>query len=176
MRKGHIQIYTGDGKGKTTAALGLGLRAVGRGLKIIMIQFLKNGLSGELESVKNFESKFQIINFAQTNKFVKDMSFDEKEKLYAVTQLELGRLYQIMDSNVCDILILDEIFAALHVGLINTEQVSEIMKRKPEYMELILTGRKVPPEIAEKADLITEMKSTKHYADNGVKARSGIEY
>jgi len=176
VRKGYIQIYTGDGKGKTTAALGLGLRAVGRGLKIIMIQFLKNGLSGELESVKNFESKFQIINFAQTSKFVKDMSVEEKEKLYALTQQELDRLYQIMDSNACDILILDEVFAALHAGLINTEQVSEIMKRKPEYMELILTGRIVPPEIAEKADLITEMKSTKHYADNGVKARSGIEY
>ena len=176
MQKGYIQIYTGDGKGKTTAALGLGLRAVGRGLKVIMIQFLKNGLSGELDAAKSFGERFQIISFAKTNKFVKDMSCEEKEKLYAETQQELDTLHKILDSKACDVLILDEIFAALHTELVNLKQVVEIIEVKPPDMELVLTGRNVPPQIAEKADLITEMRAIKHYADKGVKARLGIEY
>jgi len=176
VQKGYLQIYTGDGKGKTTAALGLGLRAVGRGLKVIMIQFLKNGLSGELDASKIFGERFQIISFAKTNKFVRDMSSEEKEKLFAVTQQEWGTLHRILDSEECDVLIFDEIFAALHTGLVNLKQVLEIIERKPPGMELVLTGRNVPPQIVEKADLITEMKSVKHYADKGVKARPGIEY
>jgi len=176
VQKGYLQIYTGNGKGKTTAALGLGLRAVGRGLKVTMIQFLKNGLSGELDASKSLGEKFQVISFAKTNKFVKDMSNEEKEKLYTVTQQEWGELHRILDSEECDVLILDEIFAALHTELVNLKQVLEIIERKPPGMEFVLTGRNVPAQIAEKADLITEMKSVKHYADKGVKARPGIEY
>jgi len=176
MQRGYIQIYTGDGKGKTTAALGLGLRAVGKGLNVIMIQFLKNGMSGELDAVKSFSERFQILNFAKTDKFVKDMTFEEREMLYAATQQELNALHRILDSNVCDILILDEIFAALHAELVNLQQALDIIERKPTGMEIVLTGRNVPSQIAEKADLITEMRAIKHYADKGVKARSGIEF
>jgi cob(I)alamin adenosyltransferase len=176
MQRGYIQIYTGDGKGKTTAALGLGLRAVGRGFRVVMIQFLKNGLSGELDAVKSFNERFQILNFSKTNKFMKDMSCGEREKLYAVTQQELGTLHRILDSDECDILILDEIFAALHAELISLQQALEIIEKKPSGMELVLTGRNVPDEIAQQADLITEMRAVRHYADKGVKARLGIEH
>ncbi len=176
MQRGYIQIYTGDGKGKTTAALGLGLRAVGKGLKVIMVQFLKNGLSGELDAVKSLNSRFQILSYAKTNKFIRDMTCEEREKLYAVTQQELDRLHRILNDNEWDILILDEIFAALHAELVNLQQVLDIIGRKPPFMELVLTGRNVPAQIAEKADLITEMRAIKHYADKGVKARPGIEY
>lgn len=176
VQRGYIQIYTGDGKGKTTAALGLGLRAVGRGFKVIMIQFLKSGMSGELDAVKSFDAKFQILSFSKTNKFIKDMSSEEKEKLYALTQQELGTLHRILDSNECDILILDEIFAALHAELVSLRQVLDIIEKKPSCMELVLTGRNVPDEIAQKADLITEMRAIKHYADKGVRARPGIEF
>jgi len=175
MNRGYIQIYTGDGKGKTTAALGLGLRAVEKGLKVIMIQFLKNGKSGELEAVKGLDAKFEILNFSKIDGFISELSFEEREKLRDVTQKELDTINHILYNNECDVLILDEIFAALHAGLISPEQVLDIIERKPSGMELVLTGRNAPAKIAEKADLITEMRSVKHYADKGVKARPGIE-
>ncbi len=104
------------------------------------------------------------------------MTCEEREELYAVTQQELDKLHRILNDNEWDILILDEIFAALHAELVNLQQVLDIIGRKPPFMELVLTGRNVPAQIAEKADLITEMRAIKHYADKGVKARPGIEY
>lgn len=175
MKKGYVQVYTGDGKGKTTAAIGLGVRAAGRGLKVIMIQFLKGVFTGELEGVKKLSPQFHIIRFAETDKFFWELSEKEKQELKEKTQKQLQELDEYMKDEACDILILDEIMAAIHGGLVSVEQVCDIIDNKPDGMELILTGRNVPEAIAERADLITEMKAIKHYSQLGVPAREGIE-
>lgn len=175
MGKGYIQVYTGDGKGKTTAALGLGLRAVGRGMRVIMVQFLKGRFTGELESLKNLAPGFHIIRFAETKKFFNDLTQLEQDELKNRLKEELEKLYVYMENDLCDILILDEIMAAIHSGLVSVDEVCKLMDNKPDPMELILTGRNVPEPIAERADLITEMKNIKHYSDKGVHARRGIE-
>ena len=176
MKKGYVQVYTGDGKGKTTAALGLGLRAAGRGLKVLMIQFLKGTDSGELEAVKRLAPDFHIIRFAETKKFFWELTDDEKARLKNKTRQEMQNLEEYLKDNYCHVLILDEIMAAIHGDLVRVEQVCRIIDQKPKGMELVLTGRNVPDEIAERADLITEMKKIKHYMDKGVPARTGIEY
>ncbi|AEE96592.1 cob(I)yrinic acid a,c-diamide adenosyltransferase [Mahella australiensis] len=175
MKKGYIQIYTGNGKGKTTAALGLALRAVGRGLKVIMIQFLKGVDSGELHSAQRLAPEFTIYRFESSHKFISDMSDDELAQLRQDISRGFDFSKQVIQGNACDILILDEIMAAIHSGFINVSEVVELMRSKPDNIELVLTGRNVPDEIADLADLITEMKPIKHYYDKGVTARKGIE-
>ena len=175
MKKGYIQVYTGDGKGKTTAALGLGLRAVGHHLKVIMIQFMKGMPTGELESIKKLEPDFEIRRFGETEKFVFLMNEQEKKKLSCQIQQEIKEIHQIMGQNSCDILILDEILGSIQAGLVSIQDVLDIMDAKPGSMELILTGRGLPEEIAQRADLITEMRAIRHYMNAGIPARKGIE-
>lgn len=175
MEQGYIQIYTGDGKGKTTAALGLGLRAAGRGLKVVMVQFLKGTFTGELESVKKLSPYFKIIRLAETQKFFWNMNEEEKQALAHKTQEQWNELCLFVQKNSCDVLILDEIMGAIHGKLVSAEQVCRVLETKPPGMEIVLTGRNVPEEIARMADLITEMKAVKHYMDAGVPARDGIE-
>ena len=175
MKKGYVQVYTGEGKGKTTAALGLGLRAVGRGFKVIMFQFLKGAFSGELKSTSCFAGRFQIIRLAETKKFVGAMSEKELAELKSKLQEEISQVKQVMAEKSCDILILDEIMAVIHAGLLSVGEVLQLIRARQPEMELVLTGRAVPPEISEQADLITEMKAVKHYMEKGVAARIGIE-
>ncbi|HHT47483.1 MAG TPA: cob(I)yrinic acid a,c-diamide adenosyltransferase [Firmicutes bacterium] len=175
MNKGFVQVYTGDGKGKTTAALGLGLRAVGRGYNVIMFQFLKGFESGELKSVLCLKGKFKIIRLAETKKFFFNLDQKEKEALKKKVGAELRQVYEVMENHACDVLILDEIMAALHGGLLTVEEVCKLIESRPPGMELILTGRSAPDEILERADLVTEMRCVKHYIDQGVMARVGIE-
>lgn len=175
MDKGYVQVYTGEGKGKTTAALGLGLRAVGHGFKVIMVQFLKGEHSGELDSVPLLGGNFKIIRLAETKKFFSALNDQEKAELKERLQQEFKQVQEIISENSCDVLILDEVMAALHAGLLNIDQVCTLIDSRPPAMELILTGRNVPPEILSRADLVTDMRALKHYADNGVMARRGIE-
>jgi|LFRM01.2.fsa_nt_gb cob(I)alamin adenosyltransferase len=175
MKKGYIQVYTGDGKGKTTAALGLGLRAVGHGFKVVMIQFMKGMHTGELEAVEKLKPYFEIRRFGETSKFVFLMSEQEKRELAADIQDELKEIFRIMEENYCHILILDEILGCIQAGLVSEQDVLEILDAKPESMELVLTGRGLTKKIAERADLITEMRAVRHYMDAGVPAREGIE-
>jgi cob(I)alamin adenosyltransferase len=175
VEKGYIQVYTGEGKGKTTAALGLGMRAAGHGLKVIMIQFMKGMHTGELESIRKLEPYFEIHRFGETTKFVFLMNEQEKKSLSTKIQVELGEVYKIMEENTCDLLILDEVLGCIQAGLVSIQDILNIMDSKPENMELILTGRGLPEEIARRADLITEMKAVRHYMDAGVSARKGIE-
>ena len=174
MEKGYVQIYTGEGKGKTTAALGLGFRAVGRGFEVILLQFLKGMYTGELESIKQFEN-FNVLRIGETNKFFWTMKEDEKIELIKKTQIEWDDFTKQLKANPCDILILDEVMGAMQNGLITEEQVCKFMDEKPQGMELILTGRDVPKAVEDRADLITEMRKIKHYYDKGVKSRDGIE-
>ncbi|TCT13789.1 cob(I)alamin adenosyltransferase [Natranaerovirga pectinivora] len=176
MEKGYIQIYTGDGKGKTTAALGLGLRGVGNGLKVIMVQFLKGNHTSELDSVKKLEGSFEIIQIAGHKKFFWQLSLEEKVEYKEKLQEAFKKVSMLMVSNDYDIFILDEILGALKNQMVTLEQVLELMAKKPNKMELVLTGRDCPSELIEKADLVTEMKEVKHYYSTGVKSRKGIEF
>jgi cob(I)alamin adenosyltransferase len=175
VERGYVQVYTGDGKGKTTAALGLGLRAVGRGLKVIMFQFLKGTFSGELQSTPQLGDRFMIIRLAETKKFFGSMSDAEKAELKIRLMTELKQVEEALAAKACDIMILDEIMATLHGGLISIEKIMALIDKKPVSMELILTGRAAPQEIINRADLVTEMRCIKHYMDDGVPARIGIE-
>lgn len=176
MEKGYIQIYTGNGKGKTTAALGLGLRSVGSGLKVIMIQFLKGFPTSELISTKLLNDQFEILQLVPHEKFFWQLTDIEKKKLKLQMDQEINKVYQILEKSMCDVLILDEVFGALKNEMLSLEQLTELINLKPEHMELIMTGRNAPETIIERADLVTEMTPLKHYYEKGVKSRKGIEY
>ena len=173
MKQGYVQVYTVMA-GKTTAALGLRLRAAGR-VKSPDDPVSWGTDSGELEAVKRLAPDFHIIRFAETKKFFWELTDDEKARLKNKTRQEMQNLEEYLKDNYCHVLILDEIMAAIHGDLVRVEQVCRIIDQKPKGMELVLTGRNVPDEIAERADLITEMKKIKHYMDKGV-LETGIEY
>lgn len=169
--RGLIQVYTGDGRGKTTAALGLALRAAGQGMKVIIIQFIKGDRTcGEHLFTAQYHP-FDIIqlntgdSFAQT---LKELRSTTKQSFALAEKTILGGGY--------DVVILDEIFVAVNKGLVSTDQVLNLMSRKPEPVELILTGRGAPKEIMEQADLVTEMVAIKHPFTKGITARRGMEY
>lgn len=175
LSKGYVQIYTGDGKGKTTAALGLGLRAVGRGLKVIMYQFLKGNYSGELAAVKSLRPGFEIHRLAATEKFLWQLTVQEKADLKNTVGLEFSLMKKSLQEGSYDVVVLDEIMAVVNNGLLNLEEVCTLIDEKPFHVELILTGRSAPVPLLERAELVTEMRAVKHYFKQGVEARLGIE-
>lgn len=173
IAQGYVQIYTGNGKGKTTAALGLALRAAGRGLKTIMIQFMKGQLYGELDGVKQLAGLITIEQFGHPQ-FCR---FTDPPDRHDVDQANaaLKRLHDIMAAPSCDILIADEAVTAVMFKLIGEDELIALMAEKPRALELILTGRGATPRLIEAADLVTEMQEIKHYYSRGVQAREGIE-
>ncbi|MBS3921286.1 MAG: cob(I)yrinic acid a,c-diamide adenosyltransferase [Deltaproteobacteria bacterium] len=174
MEKGLIQIYTGNGKGKTTAALGLALRAVGHGFKILIIQFMKGNIQyGELESAKKL-SPYLTIRQMGRKIFVSKANPDPVDIEWAQKGFALAK--EAIFSGHYDMVILDEINVAVDYGLISLSELLQLLGSKPETVELILTGRDARPEILERADLVTEMVERKHYYAKGVKARKGIEF
>jgi cob(I)alamin adenosyltransferase len=168
--KGLVHVYTGDGKGKTTAALGLAMRAVGQGMKVAFIQFLKGQPCGEHSFAKQYKP-FEIVQISVGDSFKK-----EKEQLSQEAQQTLAYAEQEILGGKYDLVILDEIFAAISQGLITVKQVLDLLNSKPSSVELVLTGRKAPPEIVQRADLVTEMLMIKHPFNEGTSARRGIEY
>jgi cob(I)alamin adenosyltransferase len=173
MEKGLVQVYTGNGKGKTTAALGLALRAVGHGLKVLIIQFMKGNTNyGEMESSRKLAPNL-IIKRAGKETFISKSHPDPIDIQHAREGFALAQ--KAIREKGCDILILDEINLAIDYGLIPLSDLLQVIDSKPECMELILTGRNAKPEILERADLVTEMVERKHYYDRGIPARKGIE-
>ena len=173
MEKGLIQVYTGNGKGKTTAALGLALRAVGHGLKVLFIQFMKGNIDyGELESSKKL-SPYLTIKQMGRETFVSKTNPDPIDIKLARDGFALAK--KAISNEEYSIVILDEINVAIDYGLIPLSDLLHLLDTKPKGIELILTGRNAKPEIIDKADLVTEMVERKHYFKKGVSARKGIE-
>ena len=170
---GLVQVYTGDGKGKTTAALGLALRACGHGLSVYMIQFMKGDIEyGELKAAQ-WIPNFTIIQFGRPD-FVDKENPEEEDIEFARKALEHAR--DIISSTNHDIVILDELNVALDFKLVELKDVLTLIDSKPKNMELVITGRNAPKEIMNRADLVTNMENIKHPFDNGVSARCGIEH
>ncbi len=167
---GLIQVYTGDGKGKTTAALGLAVRASGQGMRVCFIQFLKGEPGGEHMFIARYRP-FDIIQSSTGSTFIKS-----QEELNEDAQKTLVFAEEKMLSGLYDLIILDEILVAVHKGLINTKQVLDLLDKKPDTVELVLTGRYKIPEILRRANLVTEMRMIKHPFKQGIRARPGIEY
>lgn len=173
--KGLVHIYTGDGKGKTSAAIGLGIRACGRGRKVLMIQFLKGALTGEIIAIKRLEPDFIIKRGREIKKFTWNMDKKEMEELKKDTISLFSYAEQEVMNGAWDVIILDEIMAAIHSNALTIDQVSGIIRNKTEKTELILTGRNAPEELKVLSDYVSEIKAVKHPADEGVPARIGIE-
>ena len=171
LEKGLVQVYTGEGKGKTSAALGLALRAIGRGLKVYVVMFLKGGFDYGEKYIVDRLPNLKLTAFG-TGEFIKLPTEEDFEE--AGKALELAK--KIVSSGEYDIVILDEINVALNLRLIGVDEVIHLIKSKPKHVELILTGRYAPPEVIEVADLVTEMREVKHPYTRGVSPRKGIEY
>ncbi|MCD6445200.1 cob(I)yrinic acid a,c-diamide adenosyltransferase [Candidatus Bathyarchaeota archaeon] len=173
LSKGLVQVYTGNGKGKTSAAFGLALRAIGRGLKVYVIQFIKGGFDyGELYIVDKLPN-LKLKAFGR-GKFITETKLPEEDVKLAEEALTLAE--KVVKSGKYDVVILDEVNVALNLGLISLKKVLELIKIKPHHVELVLTGRYAPDEIINVADLVTEMREVKHPFSKGVQARKGIEY
>ena len=173
MEKGLIQIYTGNGKGKTTAALGLALRAVGHGLKVLVVQFMKGHIRyGEIESARLLSPCLTIVRIGRDT-MVSKSNPDPIDFKLAQDGFSLAR--KAIEGREYDIVILDEVNTAIDYGLLPLSSLLELIDSKPETVELVLTGRNARPEILERADLVTEMVERKHYYRRGVPARKGIE-
>ncbi len=170
---GYVHIYTGDGKGKTTAALGLALRAAGSGLKTCIVQFMKGQHYGELDAVRLTGGLITIEQFGHPTFCSFGREPDSKDVQRA--QAAMARVRAIMESRACDILIADEMATACLFKLVTEDDVLEIIASRPDGMELILTGRGATDRMIDAADLVTEMKEVKHYYTTGVEAREGIE-
>jgi cob(I)alamin adenosyltransferase len=169
--KGHIQVYTGDGKGKTTASMGLAIRAIGAGFKVLFAQFMKSGDYNEIRFFSKFGDNINIMQFG-SGSFVFGKP---SEKDYQMAAEGLKKIEEIISQNIYNIIILDEINVVLSKKLLEITDFMAFLDRMPSHIEIILTGRNAPKEIIDRADLVTEMLAIKHYYEKGVAAREGIE-
>ncbi|MBU0497870.1 MAG: cob(I)yrinic acid a,c-diamide adenosyltransferase [Candidatus Thermoplasmatota archaeon] len=172
LEHGRIQIYTGAGKGKTTAAIGLGVRATGHGLKVYLIQFMKGRRYGELNSIEKLPL-FTLKQFGR-DEFVSKKNPEKIDIDFAQQGLAFAR--KIISEGKHDVIILDEINVALDYKLITLESVLQLLENKPKHVEIILTGRYAPPELVKYADLVSEICEIKHPYTNGVLSRKGIDW
>jgi len=171
--KGYVQVYTGNCKGKTTAALGLAFRAMGRGLKTYVGQFMKGQKYAELKSAEMCQPYITIEQYGKDTLIHVKNPPEQEDVQMAQEGLAKGK--RAMQSGAYDIVVFDEINTAHFFHLITTEEMLEVIKTKPDGVEVIFTGRYAPPEVIEAADLVTEMTEIKHYYEQGVPARDGIE-
>jgi len=173
LGKGYIQVYTGDGKGKTTASLGLAVRAAGHGLHTVIVQFMKGWIDyGELKGIAMLAPHAEIHQ-AGRDTFVNRKNPDPEDIRLAREGWELAK--GVILGKKADIVVLDEINCAADYGLLSAAEVVEVLRRKPDGMEIVLTGRGAPAEFVDIADLVTEMREIKHYYAKGVDARVGVE-
>jgi cob(I)alamin adenosyltransferase len=169
--KGYVQVYTGDGKGKTTAAIGLAIRALGAGWRVFFAQFLKGGEYSEHKALAKCSDRITIKTYGR-NVFIKGKPEDEDVRLAQAAYKEIA---EIVATGRYRLVILDEANVAVHYGLITVDQILDLIDRRAEGVELLITGRYAHSRLIERADLVTEMRAVKHYFDRGIKARVGVE-
>lgn len=173
LEQGLIQVYTGDGKGKTTAALGQSVRAAGYGLRVLILQFIKAGdATSELRSVQQL-SNLEIRQLGRALSFIKNKpSPDDIEH----ARRGWAEAQRVISSGEYDVIVLDEMNVVLDLGMLSCTEVMSFLRQRPTHVEVILTGRKAPDEVIAGADLVTEMRCVKHPYEKGIAARKGIEY
>ncbi len=167
-----MHVYTGNGKGKTTAALGLALRASGAGLKVFIGQFIKGQAYSELEVIARDLKNITVKQYGLGCFIVDKPTIEDRE----AARKGFDEVQQIIKNAKHDLVILDEVNIALYYKLIEVDALIVLIKEKPQHVELVITGRYAPEEIIEAADLVTEMKEVKHYYQKGIEARKGIEF
>lgn len=171
---GLIHIYCGDGKGKTTAAVGLAVRCAGRGNKVLMVQFLKSRDSGELYSLAKLPD-IEVMRGKESKKFTFQMNEEEKHALLIEHNKMFEQVLAKIKNGGYSLLILDEVIGALNAKVFEMPKLIEFLRHKPENLEVVLTGRNPAPELVEIADYVSEMRKVKHPIDKGIMAREGIE-
>ena len=171
---GLIHIYCGDGKGKTTAAVGLAVRCAGRGNKVLLVQFLKSRDSGELYSLAKLPD-IEVMRGKESKKFTFQMNEEEKHALLIVHNKMFEQVLAKIKNGGYSLLILDEVIGALNAKVFEMPKLIEFLRHKPENLEVVLTGRNPAPELVEIADYVSEMRKVKHPMDKGIMAREGIE-
>lgn len=173
---GLIHVYYGDGKGKTTAALGLALRASGCGKKVVIVQFLKDWECGELKPLASLEGIAVLRGKAPGGVFLHEMSEEERLATKAIHDENLLKALEMQKNGLCDLLVLDEAIDAYNLGVLDAAVFEGLLKSKPEPLELVITGHSPDAGLLERADYVTEMVKHKHPYDSGETARRGIEY
>lgn len=171
MRKGYVQVYTGDGKGKTTAALGLIVRACGAGFRVMLLQFIKAKSVSEHRTIRERFPEVVVEQFGCGLMIGRGPTEEERAKARA----GFARLREAVMSGAFDLVVADEINVAMDKGLVPVNDVLDLMAAKPMQVEWVLTGRYAPADVLAKADLVTEMRCVRHYYEAGVPARDGIE-
>lgn len=171
---GLIHIYCGDGKGKTTAAVGLAVRCAGRGNKVLLVQFLKSRDSGELYSLAKLQD-IEVMRGKESKKFTFQMNEEEKHALLIEHNKMFEQVLEKIKNGGYSLLILDEVIGALNAKVFEMPKLIEFLRHKPENLEVVLTGRNPAPELVEIADYVSEMRKVKHPMDKGIMAREGIE-
>ena len=171
---GLIHVYKGDGKGKTTATAGLAVRAAGQDMKVIYLQFLKGGISGEINIMKNLEN-ITVIRNTKNFDFFMNLSEDEKAGLIAMQNDNLEYAIKLAKSGEYQMLVIDELFSAYNLNTIDREKIKRFLSEKPEKLEVVLSGHDPEDFFIEIADYVTNMEKIKHPYDKGVTARLGIE-
>lgn len=171
-RRGYVHLYTGEGKGKTTAAFGLALRTLGHGGRVFVVQFMKKGKTGEVRALSAFGDSLKVIQTGPAG----FLNPDNRKEFARAAKRGLAKLKGALFSREYNLVIGDELSVAVGLGLIPVGDVLELISKRPAGPELVITGRYAPQELLDTADLVTEMREMKHYYRKGVKARKGIEF
>ncbi|SFU42355.1 cob(I)yrinic acid a,c-diamide adenosyltransferase [Clostridium sp. DSM 8431] len=171
---GLIHIYTGDGKGKTTSSVGLAVRALGAGLNVVFCQFLKSGTSSELNILKDLDNLI-LVQGEGVKGFVKYMSEEEVKHVTKMHDEMLLKCISLCKEGKCDMLILDEIMAAVNLNVVSYDVLLDFLRNKPENVEIVMTGRNPKEELIDLADYVSEIRKIKHPFDEGINARYGVE-
>ena len=173
---GYTHIYFGSGKGKTSAALGLALRASGSGKDVVIVQFLKDWKCGELDSLALLPNVTVFRGKSSGGVFIRDMSEESKAETMAIHNANLRKALDLQANGQCDLLILDEAVDAYQLGVLDSKMFENLLENKPEPLELVITGHRPDAQMLERGDYVTEMVKHRHPYDKGVKERRGIEF
>lgn len=173
---GLVHIYTGDGKGKTTSAVGLAIRASGNNLKVLMVQFLKGAETGEIAILKKLEPNLKLCRVEEIQDFIWNLNKEQITGLRRSTEVLLQYCFDLISSEEWDMFIMDEVMAAISAGFIKTETIVHFLKNRPNKLEVVLTGRNAPQELVDRADYVSDITPVKHPFSKGIRGRRGIEF